>query len=235
MKVFAISDLHLSLCGQKPMEIFGDAWDNYLDKIKSDWLERVKEDDVVLIAGDISWAMKIDEFKIDAEYLNVLPGKKIIIRGNHDYWWGSLSQVRNALTHNVYALQNDCIKLDNLIICGTRGWVIPERGQILDAEDDKIYKRELIRAKLSLDAMKKIRTEGDRVIFMIHYPPFNSSRCDNEFMKLFRDYEVNDVIYGHLHGKQVRAVVKETIGDINYYLTSCDLVDNKLITIIDEN
>lgn len=233
MKIFAISDLHLSLCGQKPMEIFGDAWDNYLDKIKNDWLSKVGEDDVVLIAGDISWAMKIDEFKIDAKFIEGLPGKKIIIRGNHDYWWGSLSQVRGALSSGIHAIQNDCIKIGDVIICGTRGWVLPERGQNLDEEDTKIYNREIIRAKLSLDTMKKIRQDGDRVIFMIHYPPFNSSRCENEFLKLFREYRVDDVVYGHLHGRQVRAVGKETIGDINFYLTSCDLVDNKLITIVE--
>lgn len=231
MKIYAIADLHLSLCGQKPMEVFGDNWDNYTEIIKQDWQSKVTDDDIVLIAGDISWAMKLEEFKCDLEFFNGLKGKKIFIRGNHDYWWDSISKVRNALNENMYAIQNDCIRFDNLIICGTRGWVVPERNQTLGADDEKIYKRELERVALSLKAMQKIRQNNDKVIFMIHYPPFNSARQQNEFLNLFEEYGVDVVVYGHLHGKKIKATLYEERNGIKYYLTATDQIDHHLVEI----
>ena len=232
MKIFAISDLHLCLCGQKPMDIFGSVWDNYLEIIESDWRSKVTDEDLVIIAGDISWAMYLKDFVIDLKYIDHLPGKKLIIRGNHDYWWDSISKVRGVLPHNMFALQNDCVRFQDTIICGTRGWTIPERNTSLSADDQKIYNREMQRAEMSLQAMTKIRKEGDKIIFAIHYPPFNSSREHNEFMELFEKYKVNYVVYGHLHGKSSKIELQEKINGITYLLTSCDMVSNKLIEIL---
>ena len=123
MKIFSISDLHLDINNTKPMNIFGPVWENYLDKIVTDWNEKVSNEDIVILAGDYSWAMKLEEVAPDFEFLNKLKGTKIIIRGNHDYWWSSLSKVRALLPENVYALQNDAIKIGNYIFCGNRGWL----------------------------------------------------------------------------------------------------------------
>ena len=126
MKIYAISDLHLDVNNTKPMDIFGPVWQNSLEKIQQDWNNKVTEDDVVILAGDYSWAMKLEEVVPDFELLNRLKGTKIIIRGNHDFWWSSISRVREKLPQKTYALQNDAIKLGNYIFCGNRGWTIPE-------------------------------------------------------------------------------------------------------------
>lgn len=231
MKIFAISDLHLSLCGQKPMEVFGSNWDNYLEKITEDWNEKVTDDDLVLVAGDISWAMKTEEFVLDLEFFKGLKGKVVFTRGNHDYWWDSISKVRSVLKQNMYAIQNDCLRFGNVLLCGTRGWVMPEINQVQTDEDKKIYSRELERTTLSLKAMQKMRKDGDFVIFMIHYPPFNSVRTQNEFLNMFEEYNVNAVVYGHLHGKNVRSSLYEVRNNIEYFLTSTDQVGHNLVLI----
>ena len=225
MKVFAISDLHLSLCGEKPMEVFGNNWDNYLEIIKKDWESKVSEEDIVVIGGDISWAMKLEEFEIDLKFITDLPGKKVIIRGNHDYWWSSVSKVRNVLPKGMYALQNDCIKLDNVIFCGTRGWLI--NGE--EESDEKIFARELLRAEMSLQSMQRIREENDKVVFVIHFPPLLGRR-PSEFTKLFEKYNVDSVIFGHLHG--IRSDRYIELNGVKYYLTSTDMVGHRLTEIV---
>ncbi len=232
MKVFAISDLHLSINNPKPMNIFGPAWDNYVENIIAEWKEKVGQDDIVLMAGDFSWAMNLEDTKKDFELLEDLPGKKIIIRGNHDYWWKSISAVRAFLPSGFYAIQNDAIKFDNLIICGTRGWTIPESVERQTPEDEKIFKREVIRLELTLKEAEAKRKEGDKVICMIHYPPVNFRREDSEFSKLLKDYKVDAVVFGHLHGYK-NAVLKYFKDDIPYYLTSCDLTGNKIVEIVE--
>jgi len=231
MKIFAISDLHLSINNPKPMNIFGEVWDNYLDKIFTEWKEKVRDDDLVLLSGDFSWAMKMEDTKSDFDLLKDLPGKKIIIRGNHDYWWKSISSVREFIPNGFYAIQNDAIKFGNYIICGTRGWTIAERDNQLSEEDQKIYYREVIRLELALESAKKmIESEDDKIICMMHYPPCNFTHDDSGFTELLKKYNVDSVVYGHLHG--VKNVTKRFIKDeISYYLTSCDLVDNSLIEI----
>ena len=149
MKVFAISDLHLSTNCQKPMDIFGKSWVNYFELICADWKAKVSQDDVVLLPGDFSWAMRMEDALADFELVAQLPGKKVILRGNHDYWWNTLSQVRNAIPKDFFALQNDCLRFGDVLICGTRGWVCPD-GDNLNAEDKKIYLREVERLKLSI-------------------------------------------------------------------------------------
>ena len=233
MKVYAISDLHLSINNPKPMDIFGPVWENYLDKIISDWKNKVKDEDIVLLAGDFSWAMKLEETIQDFRLLENLPGKKIIIRGNHDYWWKSISAVRNILPKNFYAIQNDAIKFDNVIICGTRGWIVPEKNGVISEENKKIYDREVIRLELSLQSALKLKEDGDILICMLHYPPTNYSKEDNQLTKLIEQYNVNYVVFGHIHG--LKNVDKMFIkNNIPYYLSSCDMVNNSLVLIKDE-
>ncbi len=231
MKVYAISDFHLSIFNPKPMDIFGEVWNNYLDEISSFWRSNLTEEDVMLIAGDISWAMTLEAVVPDLEYLGSFPGKKVILRGNHDYWWHSISAIRKILPANMYAVQNDCIRIGDLLICGSRGWVTPEIKTFSD-DDKKIYDRELIRLKLSLDEMSKMRKEGDKVVVMMHFPPFNSKFESSPFTQLIASYSPDKVIYGHLHGKGVRAKKSVTLDGVEYLLTSCDLIDNIPVRIL---
>lgn len=230
MNIFSLSDFHLSISSPKPMNIFGKVWDNYLDQIKSE-CDKLTDDDILLIAGDISWAMTLEEAKPDLDFIGSLKGRKILIRGNHDYWWKSISAVRNSLPNNVYALQNDCVKFDNIIFTGSRGWTTPEPNECLPPDEQKIYDRELQRFKLGLESAKKMRENGDKTIVLCHYPPFNSTFAKTKFTDLFGEYDVNAVVYGHLHGANVKYCKVVAIDNITYYLTSCDLVRNKPIPI----
>ena len=229
MKVFAISDFHLSINNPKPMNIFGTSWDNYLETISEDWAKRVSDIDIVLIAGDISWAMYLENAVPDLEYISAFKGSKILLRGNHDYWWKSISSVRALLPKGMYALQNDSLKIGDVIFCGSRGWTTPD-GKIQAEADKKIYDREVIRMELSLADADKKRKEGEKLVVMTHYPPFNGRFESSPFTELFKKYGADAVVYGHLHcGNRAEKLLKKD--GIDYYLTSCDMVDNKLVEI----
>ena len=230
MKIYAISDLHISTNSNKPMDIFGGNWVGYMEKIRADWQQKVSDDDLVLIGGDISWAMNIEDAKSDVESLKDLKGKKILIKGNHDYWWSGIGKVRDILPEGFFALQNDCIRFDGVVICGSRCWSVPGSPDF-NEQDRKIYLRETERLKLSFSSAKSLLQEGDKLIALIHYPPFNVNRDDTLFTQIFEQNGVHSVIYGHLHGKNVRADKLVQKNGVNYYLTSCDLTDNKLTEI----
>lgn len=233
MKIYAISDLHLSFACDKPMDVFGGNWEGYTEKIKAKWQAKVKDEDVVLIAGDISWAMKLEEASDDLKWIDSLPGTKMIIKGNHEYWWKSISAVREILPPSIRAIQNDSIKIGEYIFCGTRGWVVPEEGKPLSPEDEKIYNREAERLKLTLMSAKTLQTNGEKIIAMIHYPPFGVAGEDTSFTKLFEEYGIDTVIFGHLHGytKCKKVTVKN---NVTYYFTSCDHIDNDPVLIYGE-
>ena len=230
MKVFAISDLHLSAKVDKPMNIFGGEWENHLEKIKEDWQKKVSDEDIVLLCGDFSWAMTLKDALFDFESIKELKGKKVMIRGNHDYWWSSITRIRETLTDDFYILQNDSIKIGEYVICGSRGWTVPDSANF-DLQDEKIYLREAERFRLSLKAAEKLKTEGDKLICMIHYPPFNVKRESSVFTELFENYKADKVVYGHLHGKDSRADLVIKKNGIEYFLTSCDKLDFRLASI----
>lgn len=225
MKIFAISDLHLSTVTEKPMDIFGANWENYLENIEEDWRARVGEEDLVLLAGDFSWGMTTEEALPDFRRIAALPGKKVMCRGNHDYWWKSIKKLRESVPSGFFLLQNDCMRFDDVLVCGTRGWTVDERN---GEEDKKIFAREVERLKLSLKAMQDMRREEDRVILLTHYPPFNVRRCDSEMTTLAREASVDAVVYGHLHGKDARCDLLLFKDNIPYYLTSCDQLGHRL-------
>ena len=200
MNIYSISDLHLDINNTKPMNIFGPVWENHLDKIIASWNELVTDDDIVILAGDYSWAMKLEEVVPDFDFLAKLKGIKIIIRGNHDYWWSSLSKVREKLPDNVYALQNDAIKIGEYIFCGNRGWLIPEGKQDTE-ENRKIYAREVIRADLSLKSAKKLQTSDEKIIFITHYPPFNNKIEPSEYTRIIEENGVDSVVFGLIQSR----------------------------------
>lgn len=222
MALYTISDLHLGFNVEKPMDIFGDKWKDHCKKIKENWIDKVTERDMVLIAGDISWSLKEQDSKYDLDWINELPGKKIISKGNHDYWWGSISKLNN-MYENTKFIQNNYYIYEDYAICGTRGWVCPN-GDKYSEKDEKIYNREKIRLKISLDAAKKNGYEN--IIVMLHYPPVNDKFEESEFTKIIKEYKVKKVIYGHLHGPILLGKVLDGYFDgVEYILSSADYLD----------
>lgn len=222
MALYTISDLHLGFNVEKPMDIFGDKWKDHCHKIKENWLSKITEEDMVLIAGDISWSLREQDSKYDLDWINGLPGKKIISKGNHDYWWGSISKL-NKRYENTKFIQNNFFVYNDYAICGTRGWTCPN-GDKYSENDEKIYSREQIRLKLSLDAAKKKGFE--KIIVMLHYPPVNDKFEESEFTKIIKEYNAEKVIYGHLHGPVLSGkVLNGYLDGIEYILSSADYLD----------
>ena len=221
MKIFAISDLHLSFGVDKPMDIFGKKWEEYEYKVKQNWINKVTDDDVVILAGDFSWGMYLEETIKDFEFLSSLPGKKILLKGNHDYWWETVTKMNNFLNQhkfeNIEFLHNNCFETDDYLICGTKYWQYDEAE-----ENDKIFNRELERAKISLDSAKN-KNDTKPIIMATHYPP------DEKIIELAKKYNVKKWIYGHIHSNYENSIVE--IPEIDTYLTSCDYLDFDLIEI----
>ena len=216
MRIFAIADLHLPGGDCKPMDVFGPHWKGHFDKISSDWRRRVSAEDLVLLPGDLSWAMRLEEAAADLESIGALPGIKLLLRGNHDYWWGSVSRVRAMLPEGMFAVQNDALRIGDIVFCGSRGWTHPDGA---DDENRKIYERELIRLRMSLEEGKR---KGGRMIVMTHYPPLNERHGHTPMSSLIASYHPTDVVYGHLHGPSLKGAFNGTLDGIRYHCVSCD-------------
>lgn len=230
MAVYAIGDLHLSFSSNKPMDKFGDNWIDHHEQIQLNWRQKVNEEDMVLILGDISWAMNLDEALQDLQWIHELPGQKVCIRGNHDYWWKSIGRL-NQLFDDIIFLQNDSIEYQGYAICGSRGYLCPNDYKFTE-QDEKLYKREYQRMKLSLEKAKK---KGyNEIIVMMHYPPTNDQKEPSLFTELFEEYKVKKVFYGHLHGE--KSFYSSLIGQYNgteYQLVSADFLNFNLYPITD--
>ena len=213
MAIYAISDLHLSFgIEEKPMDIFGEHWAGYMEKIEKNWKDIVTDEDTVLMAGDFSWATYLEDSKKDFEFLEKLPGKKILLKGNHDYWWTTLKKMNEFLEENEFKsisfLYNNAIEVEGHLICGTRYWANEE-----DCDNEKIYNRECERAKISLNMAKNI-DDAKPIIFMTHYMP------DERIIECINGFNVRTWIYGHIHSNYDDNIA--IIPGINTYLTSCD-------------
>ena len=219
MSIFAIADLHLPGGDIKPMDIFGAHWADHFERISQDWRSRVKDDDIVLLPGDISWAMSLPDAIPDLKAIGELPGKKVLLRGNHDYWWSSISRVRDALPENMYAVQNDCVCIDDTVICGTRGWNLP--GEQTTADDMKIYQRELLRLNMTLTQARRMAADRP-IVCMMHFPPLTEAVRDSGFVELLQQFGISDVVYGHLHGAGLKTAFKGEYRGIRFHLVSCD-------------
>lgn len=228
MAVWAISDLHLP-ARQKPMDIFGPHWANHFERIREDWLERVQAEDVVLLPGDLTWAMHLEEAQEDLEQIGALPGKKLLLRGNHDYWWSSIGRVRRMLPEGSFALQNDSILLNGRLFAGSRGWVIPAEPDG-DSDDARIYRRERQRLEMSLKHARA-RSEDAPLTVMMHYPPRSEGNAG--FADIFAAYGVENVVYGHLHGAGLSGAISGEVDGIVYHQVSCDGLGFKLAKIFD--
>lgn len=224
MNLFAISDLHLSFGSKKLMDIFGEKWVNHFDKIKDNWINQVKKNDLILHCGDFSWAMNLNEAKLDLDWLDSLPGKKILTKGNHDFWWSGINKL-NSMYENIKFIQNNYIQFEDYAICGSRGINL----EISETQDEdhhfKILEREKIRMELSLNSA--IKNGFKKFIYMIHYPPFTlNTECANKniFLDIFDKYNVEKVLYGHIHSN-FENFYDRKINNTNYYLTSCDYLN----------
>lgn len=230
MSLYAIGDLHFSTAVNKPMNIFGDNWDNHEEKIINSWKSKVNEEDTVLIVGDTSWAINMNEAEEDLNIIHNLPGRKIYVKGNHDYWWTTVAKL-NKLYDDMSFLQNNFYQYEEYAICGTRGWICPNDVKFTE-DDGKIYKREAHRLKLSLDAAKKAGFK--KIIVITHYPPTNDKLDPSLFTEIYESYGVEKVVYGHLHGKEsFKMGLKGIRNEVEYNLVSCDYVDFNLIKIMD--
>lgn len=234
MSIFVIGDLHLSFNNSKPMDIFGEHWAGHEEKIRKSWIESVKEEDLVILPGDFSWETYLVDTKLDFDYLNSLTGKKLLLKGNHDYWWTTVTSMKTFLKENNYTnidfLYNNSYEFDNKIICGTRGW------SIIDGNDDKkLIKRELIRLEISLqDGIKKYGIDKEIVVFM-HYPPITKAKMiseeEMEFVELMKRYNVKRCYYGHLHGASISDAIEGNVEGIEFKLVSADGLDFKVLKI----
>ena len=222
MGLFAIADLHFSFSADKPMDIFGENWKNHSERIIENWRAVVGAGDTVLLPGDLSWGMRMEDAAADLDVIYGLPGRKILLGGNHDYWWKSSSKLE-ARYPGMRFLKNDSDVYEDWAICGSRGWLCPNDVQFTE-QDRKIYEREQIRLRLSLDAAMKKGAE--QIILMMHYPPMNDKMENSDFTALFLEYPVKKVIYGHLHGGEnhARGFQGERDG-VEYLLSASDYLE----------
>ncbi len=229
MAIFVIGDLHLSFGTNKPMDIFG--WGNHSEILKQNWIQNVKNQDTVIIPGDFSWAMNFEEAYQDFAFINHLPGKKILSKGNHDYWWNTITKMEKYLEENHFTniqfLQNNSYLVENKIIVGTRGWA---KNAWNSEENYKILKREKERLKLSIESgIKKFGTNQEMICFL-HYPPFFKESIPEEidFVKMMKQYEIKRCFYGHLHGESHKEAFEGEYEGIRFELVSSDYLDFKL-------
>ncbi|UOF89763.1 metallophosphoesterase [Fodinisporobacter ferrooxydans] len=221
MSIYAIGDLHLSFAADKPMDVFGKQWSNHPERIAKAWKQQIKEHDIVLLPGDISWAMNYEEAAPDLQFIADLPGHKIMIKGNHDYWWSTIKKVREHLPASIFAIQNDAIAVGDYVVAGTRGWNTPSmKGFTL--EDHKLYSRELGRLRLSLEQAKQAKLP---ILCMLHYPPTDETFARTEVIDLLEEFEVIYCVYGHLHGEAVFHAMPK-----NLYKVPCELVSADAIS-----
>lgn len=225
MKIFAIADLHLSLNEHtnKSMEVFGGGWENYVERLRTAWEREVSEEDLILLPGDLSWGLKLEEAQEDLRWIHERPGRKVLLKGNHDLWWSRIGYLK-SLYEDMFFLQNDCCYLEQegIAVCGSRGWVTPGAEEY-SAHDEKIYVREQGRLRSSLEAA--VKCGAKRIIAAMHYPPADSRTNCSAFTELLGRYPVTDCVYGHLHGHPAFGSGIRGLHDgIDYKLVSLDFL-----------
>lgn len=234
MSIYVIADLHLSFKNPKPMNIFGNNWENHEQKIKEDWQKKVTDDDLVILPGDFSWAMNLEEAYLDFKYLNELPGRKILLKGNHDYWWTTMNKMRRFLKENNFNtidfLYNNSYLFDGVILTGTRGWTLND----LEGEA-KILNRELGRLELSINEGILNYGEDKPIYVFMHYPPITNSAILNKselkFVEVMKKNKVQKCMYGHLHSHSHKDALEGNIEGIEFTLISADYLDFRLMKV----
>ncbi len=232
MALYAIADLHLPLGIDKPMDIFGKAWENYVERLEDNWQSNIKDTDIVVLPGDFSWATYLEQSTKDFEFLHKLNGRKILSKGNHDYWWTTMNKMREFTAKNGFDdidfLQNNSFVYEGIGICGTRGWIHPAWDNF-GGEDRKIFDREVLRLELSL----KHAGDLSEIYVFTHYPPMSTALESNAFTDMMKQYPVTKCIYGHLHSASHRNAVNGVVDGIEYKLVSGDYVGFNPVKIHD--
>ena len=232
MALYVIADLHLDTqSNQKSMEVFGNRWKNYVDKIQTNWMRLVTENDTVIIPGDISWALTLKDALCDLKWINGLSGKKILLKGNHDFWWATNSKMQGFLKENelnsIQILNNNAYEIENYIICGSRGWFTDKTMQTASQNVDytKIINREVIRLRMSLDEALKLRENTNKeILVFLHFPPvWSDFRCE-EILRLLNEYNIKRCFFGHIHSNYTAPSVFFE-GEIEFKLISADFLD----------
>jgi len=222
LALYAIGDLHLSLTTEKPMDVFGGEWVNYIDKISAGFQVMTAED-ICVLCGDISWGMSLEESLADFQFIDNLPGMKIILKGNHDYWWNTATKISNFFqTHNITTidiLHNNCFDYNDIVICGTRGWMADDEFTL--EQNKKISDREAIRLRASLQAGGDVKEK----ICFFHYPPRYRNTICHDLVSLMNEYNVKKCYYGHLHGDGHRYATQGLVDGIDYQLISADFLN----------
>ncbi len=228
MALYAIGDLHLCLGAPKPMDIFGGAWVGYMDKLK-EGMSAIQPEDTTVLLGDLSWALDLQNAKADFAWMNEIPGRKILLKGNHDYWWSTAAKFEKFCKENgfenLHLLNNNFFEYEDIAICGTRGWFFEEErsGQ----HDAKVFKRELLRLEASL----KAAGERQKLVFL-HYPPRYKGYTCPEILALLENYEVRSCYYGHLHGGSHKLAMEGLWGGVDFRLVAADYIGFKPYRII---
>lgn len=228
MSLFALADPHLGHAVDKSMDVFGPLWERHAERMAARWRETVADEDWVLVPGDISWAMRLEDAIPDLEFLHALPGRKVLLKGNHDFWWTSRAKVERVLPASMRLLQNDCVDLGGGVgVVGTRGWTPPGAPRAGE-HDGAIFERELQRFELSLKAA------GDRfgtLVAMLHYPPLYAGLGETAFVPLLKRAGVYACVYGHLHAGDHRFAVRGERDGIRYYFVAADAVEFRPVRI----
>ncbi len=227
--LYTIGDLHLSFEAEKPMDVFGSGWTNYVSRIEKGF-SSLSKDDLCVICGDLSWSMSLEKSLEDFKFINNLPGKKIILKGNHDYWWSTATKVKRFFSENgidtIDILHNNFFSYGDIALCGTRGWFYEEEKGV--EHDKKILNRELMRLETSLKAAENFDTK----YCFLHYPPRYNNYICNEIVEIMKNHGVSKCFFGHIHGKGHKYAVQGVIDGIEYRLISADYVDFKPVKAI---
>jgi predicted phosphohydrolase len=236
MRIWAIADLHLSFAAPKPMDIFGDRWRDHPQQIETAWHKRVADDDLVLIAGDISWALKLPEAMVDLQWILQLPGTKVLTKGNHDYWWDAGRKRRSEFVPCMHLIEADAIEIGDWVLCGTRTWLTPEHPAFSPETDERIYKRELGRLERALVVAQRLAGSTKSIGVLVHYPPFLPDRRATRFAEMIAAAGAKFCVYGHLHRRfDWDSAVQGERDGVRYHLTSCDFLGFAPSLIVDES
>ena len=234
MAIYTIGDLHLSFNENKPMSVFGENWEGYEEKVKENWIDLVTENDLVVLPGDFSWSMYLKDTYKDFAYLNALPGKKLLLKGNHDYWWTTITSMRNFIEENHFQnidfIYNNAYEFENKVIVGTRGWTFGA-----DEESKKMLNREAARLELSIKNGIKLYGEEKEMIAFMHYPPIiKQNILNNEiniFIEILNKYQIKKCFFGHLHSMAILEAVEGKYFGVDFKLVSADALDFKLVRL----
>jgi uncharacterized protein len=231
MSLFALADPHLGFAVDKPMAVFGSRWLDHENRLAENWRQTVGPDDTTIIPGDISWAMRLEDALPDLRFLHELPGRKILARGNHDYWWPSLRKLeqfcqQHDLTSLSFLHNNAVAVLPDGVICGTRGWILPD-DPAFTSSDMKIYQREAGRFRLSLEQAALMRQTDCPLIACFHFPPFGNDGKPTLFTGLMAEFGVDRCVFGHIHGMPAGVMLPAPRGPVAYNLVSADYIDFK--------